>query len=273
VDYYHDEYRLTSNVTLSDAAGKSFSELPDDLKRQFLDYGLAFDVFVGATDDEVREVFRRMNAFTVPLNAEEQRHARYQGQFKWFMRRLSTDYGEAFRSAGVFNQRSLVRMQDQKLLTEICAAYFNGIETTRKTSLDAVYRRLDSKEQFPDEVRDDLDGRVRDALNVLFGWEELHETAIMRPYQVYALVLAIMHVKERVDALSEAYEVGDRSIADRETVLVGLSRLADAMGRGEQAPQELRRFVRASTERTNVASQRMVRFEWFCRALVGELPA
>jgi hypothetical protein len=55
------------------------------------------------------------------------------------MRNLSTGYAEAFRQAGVFSQKSLVRMQDQKLLTEIASAYFDGIKTTNKRTLDAVW--------------------------------------------------------------------------------------------------------------------------------------
>jgi uncharacterized protein with ParB-like and HNH nuclease domain len=66
VDYFNDEYRLTSNVSLEAAKGKRFSELSEELQNQFRDYGLQFDLFVGATDEDVREVFLRMNSFGPP---------------------------------------------------------------------------------------------------------------------------------------------------------------------------------------------------------------
>ncbi len=269
VDFLNNEYRLTNNVTLEEATGKSLAELPDELQHQFLNYGLNFDVFVGATEEEVREVFRRMNSFTVPLNAEEQRHAIYQGEFKWFMNRLAQEYSEAFRNAGVFNQKSLVRMQDQKLLTEVSCAYFSGIATTNKRSLDKVYRDHDKPKSFPEKA--DLGSRLHSALNRLFKWSDLYETPLMRPHQVYSLVLAVMHLQKPLDTLTRWYD-GPRRFADQETIIVNLSRLAEAIERGEEAAQDLLPFVNASSERTNVASQRGSRFEWFCRALTDSLP-
>ena len=44
---------------------------------------------VGATPDQIRETFRRINSYTVPLNPEEHRHAVFQGDFKWFMHDLT----------------------------------------------------------------------------------------------------------------------------------------------------------------------------------------
>jgi hypothetical protein len=272
VDYYNDEYALTSNVTLADAVGKRFSDLPENLQGQFKDYGLHFDLFVGATDEDVREVFRRMNSFTVPLNPEEQRHAEFQGEFKWFMRNISTDYAEAFRQAGVFSQKALVRMQDQKLLTEIASAYLDGIRTTNKRTLDAVYRTHDKPGDFPKEERDELERRLRTALDRIFEWSDLYDTPLMRPHQIYSLSLAVMHMEEPVAALDGIYDVGDAEIADDDMVLVNLTRLAEAVEEGEELAGQLRPFVKASSDKTNVGAQRAARFEWFCRALADDLP-
>jgi hypothetical protein len=272
VDYYNDEYRLTSNVSLEDAKGKRFSELPEEIQNQYRDYGLQFDLFVGATDEDVREVFRRMNSFTVPLNPEEQRHAEFQGEFKWFMRNISTDYAEALRQAGVFTQKSLVRMQDQKLLTEITSAYFDGIKTTNKRTLDAVYRNHDRPDDFPDEARSELERRLRAALDELFGWHDLYDTPLMKPHQVYSLVLALMHLKEPVTSLQGSYQGDHAEIANEDVVLVNLTRLAEVLEGDQEIAGDLRPFVRASAEKTNVGAQRAARFMWFCRALTDDLP-
>ncbi|HEX2765412.1 MAG TPA: DUF262 domain-containing protein [Candidatus Limnocylindria bacterium] len=270
VDYFNNEYALTGNISLEEAKGLRFAELPEDLFGKFRDYGLQFDLFVGATDEDVREVFRRMNSFTVPLNPEEQRHAEFQGEFKWFMRTLSTSYAEAMRLAGVFTQKSLVRMQDQKLLTEICAAFFSGIKTTNKLSLDAVYREHDRPEQFSEEDRTALNRRIRHGLDTLFAWQDLHHTPLMKPHQVYALVLAAMHLSEPIDRLEGLYQ--PRQPAPPETVVVNLTRMATVLSDDERPPGRLRPFVDASAERTNVKDQRETRFKWYCRALTDQLP-
>lgn len=268
-DYFNDAFRLTSNVTLDEARGRSYSQLPVHLQEQFLDYGLDFDLFTQATDHEVREVFRRMNSFTVPLNQEEQRHATYQGEFKWFMRALTGDYADDFIDAGIFGSKAVVRMRDAKLLTEICSAYFSGITTTNKTALDRVYRDHDKEDDFPE--KDDLDRRIRSALDQLFAWDDIHGTDLMKPYQVYSLVLAIMHLEEPLENLQPAFEADEEAVADDADVLVNLTSLADAL---DEAPTQspFGSFVAASSERTNVGSQRTERFTWFSRALVDDLP-
>jgi uncharacterized protein DUF262 len=271
-DFFNDAYRLSRNVELGEAKGKLFSQLPEDLQQGFKDYSLQFDLFIGATDQEVREVFRRMNSFTVPLNPEEQRHADYQGEFKWFMRSLSSDYGEAFRAAGTFSQKALVRMQDQKLLTEVCSAYFDGITTTSKTTLTRVYREHDKDEAFPQ--RDELDGRIRDALDWIFDSEELFETPLAKPHQMYALILAVMHLQTPIDALLEVFDSENVDMADDDIALVNLTRLAEVLeGDDVKRAGSFKAFYRASAEKTNVEKQRAARFTWFCKALVDDLPS
>lgn len=272
IDFWQDEYRLSSNVDLDDAKGRSYSELPEEMQVTFLDYGLGFDLFVGATEEEVREVFRRMNSFTVPLNPEEQRHANWQGEFKWFLRAISTDYGEAFRTAGTFGQKALVRMQDEKLLTEICSAYFDGVKTTNKVILDRVYKTHDKPEDFPEADQQELERRLRAALDAVFDWSDLAGTPLMRPHQVYALTLAVMHVQEPLAHLEDIFDADEAEIAEADIVIVNLSRLAEVLELDEELAGDLKPFVKASSEKTNVAAQRETRIEWFCRALLDDLP-
>jgi hypothetical protein len=270
VDYYHDEYRLGRNLAndVPDANGKTYSELPDLLKARFLNYGLDFDVFVEASDEEVREVFRRMNSFTVPLNPEEQRHAVYQGPFKWFVRRVAADYEDAFIRAGTFSEKQIVRMQDTKLITEIASAYFNGITTTNRHQLDRLYREHNTGESF--EGESDLDTHFHSGLDLVFSFGELFTTPLLRrTYVVYSFALAAMHVLRPVPKLTTIFDMQGRKALRHSDQLANLSLLADALE--EDDLEDFRGFVVASSEKTNVASQRQVRFEWLCRALTEEL--
>jgi hypothetical protein len=268
IDYYHDAYRLGRNLTeVPEAAGMTYSELPDLLKAKFLNYGLNFDTFVEATDEQVREVFRRMNSFTVPLNPEEQRHAIYQGPFKWFARNVAADYEDAFIRAGTFSGKQIVRMQDTKLVTEIAAAFFNGITTTNRQQLDRIYRDRNSGESFDEEA--DLDKRFHAALDLVFSFEELFQTPLLRrTYVVYSFVLAAMHVHKPVAKLAAEFDMGQTRPVGHGEQLVNLSLLADALENDER--DDFRDFVVASSEKTNVASQRIIRFQWLCRALTEE---
>lgn len=271
VGFYQDEYRLGRNLEeIPEAAGKNYSELPEELKGKFLGYGLDFDIFIQATDEEVREVFRRMNSFTVPLNAEEQRHATYQGPFKWFVRRIASDYDTALINAGTFSQKQIVRMQDAKLITEIASAYFDGITTTKKPQLDRVYRLRNAGDSF--KGQDDLEKRVRAAFDDVLGLKDLYGTPILsRTHVMYSLLLATMHIQAPVPKLREHFKRGKRRTSlDTSEKLVNLTKLADAI-ENDDRDGEFKSFVVASAEKTNVAGPRIMRFQWLCRALTEPL--
>lgn len=264
-DYYNDKYSLSNTVETEDLRGKTYSELAEDYQQAFIEYQVSVDLFLSATEQNVREVFRRMNSFTVPLNGEEQRHAVFQGKFKWFIHRVARRFEQALLSAGVFTEKQLVRMADTKLLAEVCDAMLHGIVTTNKKKLDHLYRDRDVK--FPEEST--LESQVVEGLNAILAWDDLHKTSIMKPYELYALLLAVIHVRHPVATLEHLYKSPKQTKLKKSTAVGNLSSLADALADPENAGK-LASFVDASSERTNVKEQREKRFRWMCKALVEE---
>ena len=268
LDFYQGKLRL-SQTNLDDRfAGRKFEELEDEDQAVFLHYGLNFDMFMNATDEEVRAVFRRMNTFTFPLNAEETRHARYQGAFKWFIHRVSEDYSNLFLRAGVFSEKQLTRMADAKLLTEICRAFDFGITTTNAVQLDRMYKDNDTK--FSEET--EYESWIRQGLDTILHNESLWETGLMKPYNFYSLCLAYIQafglygiVSEPHDPLIGTFQPDDPNY--------NLSQLASAMNVEEGDPlyrdldPGIKSFLAATKDRTNVAQQRVRRFESFLSAL------
>jgi len=260
--YYHDKFKLSRVIETEALRGCSYSGLDDEYKQRFLDYSLSVDLFVGASPEQVREVFRRMNSYTMPLNPEEQRHAEFQGRFKWFVHRVARRFDEAFFRIGLFGQKALVRMQDTKLIAEIIHALHNGISTTKSEDLRALYQHFD--ETYQGETVDE--GRLVSAFDQLLGWKDLHDTAIMRPHQIYALVLALIHMRRPVPALNGSYASPSLREFDAIRVLPRLTAMADALDSGEPTGR-YEAFVSASAEKTNVAAQRLTRFVAYCQAL------
>lgn len=263
-DFYENKLRLSRVNIHDDFAGRTFSQLEEAHQAQFMNYGMDFDIFVGASNEEVREIFRRMNSFTVPLNPEEKRHSTFQGPFKWFMNKLTRDYDDAFETSGVFTLKQLNRMQDAKLLTEVVKAMLDGISTTSKASLDAIYRKYDK--DFPRQT--DVGDALRPALQFVLSFEEIRGTPLMKTYNVYSLLLAHMHVngtwslgEDYVGLHIDAFEEGD--------VAYNFSLLSEAIEAGDDIDEdsEFASFVEATTERTNVTDQRTTRFDYFVAAL------
>ena len=258
------KYRLSKKSEL-EYAGQGFDELDDEGKHKILSYGLPIDLYIGATPADIREVFRRQNSYQMPLTPEEQRHAEFQGKFKWWVYRVTKDLDQALRAMGLFTEAQLVRMQDTKLISEIAHALLHGITTTNKNHLRRLY--ADNDTDFPAER--ELDKRVRDAFSRLLELRAIHRSALMKPYHAYSLLLAITHVKAPVETLAGAWTIDEPAPPlDVEATETNLSGLVAAL----EEEDEHHEFRRASEKRTNVKDQRTTRFRWFCRALTKAAP-
>jgi hypothetical protein len=259
-DFYDGKFQVARKGAPDDISGRGYKDLDDEYKQRFLDYPLAIDLFVGASDEEIREVFRRINSYTVPLNAEEKRHATYQGDFKWFIHRVTSRYSQTLVDLGVFGERQLSRMQDTKLLAEITHSLLLGIQTTKERELNNFYQKYD--ERFP--VEREIESRFKKAFDFLLSIKDIHGTSLMKPHQFYALMLAIMHSLSPAEALQKAFVREGPVKVNVPIVERNLSLLADALESDAKAFSD---FVEAGAAKTNVGDQRKTRFVWYSKAL------
>lgn len=260
-DFFHDEFRISNTVETRDIRGQTYSDLSEDWQSKFISYSLSIDQFIGAANDEVREVFRRMNSYTVPLNPEELRYAANQGQFKWFISHLISQYSPILARMGVFSNKSMIRMQDLKLFTEICHAIDNGITTTSRKSLDHIYRKYNAS--FP--TRDEIEKSFEFAFDVFQRMTYLKDGPLAKHYQVYSLILALIHTKLPIPE-EQKCRIGSLDEDKLEANLLNLSAAVDP-GDAGSAPSTVPEFVSASTDRTNVKDQRRTRFAAFLEVL------
>lgn len=264
-DFYHNRLRLSTKLQTERLRGRRYDDLDLPDKERFLTYSIPIDLFVAATSFDIRETFRRMNSYTIPLNAEEQRHARFQGPFKWFAYGVAAEFEETFVDIGTFNAKKLVRMQDTKLIAEIVHAIENGIETTSKTILDRLYSTYD--ETFDDEDR--LQRRFASALTTVNEVAEiLRGTVVAKPHMMYALILAAMHMKKAIPSLDAVYSFDRPARLARDDFQNAVEWIDELLDR-DTVPRKDQALYDACTVKTNVRSERVIRFQWFCDALIG----
>ncbi len=264
-DFFHDNLRLSSSLDTKDIAGKKYSDLDNEFKEKFISFSMSLDLFVAATRQEVVEVFRRMNSYTIPLNAEEHRHASFQGRFKWFINRVAKKFDAYFPEIGLFGEKQLVRMADTKLLAEICHAMLYGIRTTNRKLLDALYKEKDA--DFHEEK--EFDERITQAFDRLGEWKETHRSNLMKPHIVYSLVLAIMHLRRPLKTLRQPFPLARLRRFERKSLIANLSVLNGALENPDE-PGRFADFVKACSSKTNVREQRLRRFKWLCKALTQQ---
>lgn len=258
-DFYSNELKLSGKGNWS---GLRYDDLTEEDQQKFVSYPLSCDIFVGAEKSEVRQVFQRMNSYQVPLNRQEQRHATYQGVFKWFILELTVKYAQYLKGMGVMGERQFVRMADAALFTELIYSIENGIESTSDTKLDMFYKS--HEDQFNETKYSELSDLVfADILNM----QDLHSGPLMKSYHFYTLFLAVAHVNHGpINAFQEVFHIEAPVDVPIETQIFRLSRLASALDEPE-INQAYRSFIDASSEGSNRINQRRERFRWTCAAL------
>jgi hypothetical protein len=101
-------------------------------------------------------MFRRMNAYTLPLNEAEKRHSSFEGPFKWFINELTDTLDEFFTSFGVFTSRQILRMADAELLAECVLSIQRGVISTSSKDLRDLYREYEAEFPSPQIYREQI---------------------------------------------------------------------------------------------------------------------
>lgn len=267
MDFVDDKYALT-NVSRQ-FYGRRFSDLDDDTQDSFLGYSVPVDVIRNAEKSDILEMFRRMNAYTLPLNDAEKRHSTYQGAFKWFVNETSSEYTPIFVEYGIFTKRQIVRMADAELLAEMMLALEQGIVSTSNKILSDLYKKYDVEFAPMGEYR----GRLHEFFSYLIDHlGELRKSFLMKPYVMHSLFCAAMHNKyglpnvEDKTGLSPIGAIGGNS----ELALLSLQALSMAH-EGKDLEGEFGEYVWGCAGGTNREPRRVARVKYLALALRGEL--
>ena len=145
-----DDFRIDPAHN-EELGGKTFSQLPRDYKQAILDYQFSVHVFPADTDDrDILQIFARMNATGMNLNAQELRNAEFFGRFKTAAYDIATEQLNRWRDAWrVFTPDQIARMSEVELTSEFMILIMEGVLEKNNLTINAFYRDFDT--EFPDE--------------------------------------------------------------------------------------------------------------------------
>ena len=125
---------------------------PPEAQKRFLSYEFSVDLLVDATDADVLDVFARINSYSLPLNEQEKRNAKFFGAFKQFVYELGWNYLEFWKGHGILTDKSIARMREAELTSELLIAMVAGLQD-KKTSLNSFYEKWDERSRTNDQFR------------------------------------------------------------------------------------------------------------------------
>ena len=244
-------------------AGRVYSELPKEVRDDFLQYEIGCDVLNNAPMSELLDIFARINRYTVKLNSQELRNAQYSGFFKMAAFELGYEFVEFWQAAGILNRTQINRMGEAELASDLLAAFLNQIQSTK--AIETMYRtHEDTEADIPESVE-----RLRVAVNqaaLIYPEDEIRPTCWSSKHMYYSLITCIGHIQSPIANL-RATSLRPEILTNHEkmqSILNGIS--SDYYGYSPQpkrasAPEELKPFIRASTLATTDTTSRIARAE------------
>jgi len=134
-----------------DLAGKTFKDLPADVRQTILDYQFSVHILPSSIDDrEVLQIFARMNSTGLKLNAQELRNAAFFGEFKTSMYAISAEQLSRWRKWRVFTEAQISRMAEVEITSEFAQLMMKGIVGKTQKAIDNLYKDLE--DEWPEKA-------------------------------------------------------------------------------------------------------------------------
>ncbi len=183
-DFLGDRFGL-SQTTNRARKGKKFSQLPERVREQILDYDFVVEELSGYSDRDIRDLFVRMNKYVVRLSRQELRHAREEGAFYDFVERMGKR--DVWREKKVFTATQLNRMRAVEFSAELTILVIEGPQD-KKAAIDLYYGKYQGR--FPAAAR--VERRLDSYLEwIELALPELHGSRFRKPVDLYALIGAL----------------------------------------------------------------------------------
>ncbi|BDF68157.1 hypothetical protein CE91St43_21290 [Oscillospiraceae bacterium] len=172
---------------------KKFSELPPEVQNQILRYKIDINEIFNPTDEEIRDLYSRVNKYTVQLNKQELRRADFPGDFIHLAEELSEN--KFFEKAKIFSVKQRRRMLDVEYIEELLTIILKGIQD-KKDYLDAVceeYMQLDNQADIVD-----IFTGIIDDIALIFDAEEfpMKDTRFKQKSDFYSLFACIFELRK-----------------------------------------------------------------------------
>lgn len=186
---------------VGDYQGMIFEELPGDIQNEILRYKIDINEIFNPTDEEIRDLYSRVNKYTVQLNKQELRRADFPGAFISLAEELSEN--KFFERAKMFSVKQRRRMLDVEYIEELLTIILKGIQDKRDY-LDTVCEDYVHMENKADVVSDFL-GIIED-IEIIFDSEvmPIHETRFKQKSDFYSLFACIFSLRQTAVINSES---------------------------------------------------------------------
>jgi len=263
--YLNDEFAILK-VHNRDYGNFKFSKLPPGIKTKFLEYELPVIYLIGTNDQDVLEVFSRINSYTVILNQQEKINAGFFGKFKQVVFELGRDHLNFWKKYKIISNQNIMRMKDAELCSELTIAMIDGIQDKKKIRL--YYAKYDDKFPQENEVEKKFKQCI-DKIAEIYG-DDARRSPFKKSTLFYSLFCAIydlLYGLPKSRAIKNPIPIGPEQY---EAVRKALQKLEEQLIAKRPSGSYIS-FKDASTRQTTDVKNRKIRHKFIVREILKEL--
>lgn len=250
-EFIDDRFRLSESDERAPYFSKKYSELKQKYRDAIDTYDLPVQELTGYTEDNIKDIFIRMNKYVVKLSPQELRHAKGKGKFSDFVEKVGA--WSYWKDNKIITGQQQRRMRTVEFAAELTILLIEGPQD-KKSAVDLYYGEY--QKSFPRAQW--VEGRLK----LYFEWlsralPDLSQTRFRSATDFYSLIGAIHDITDSGDALSglDAETSGERL------------RQFSAKTRQKNPTGDASRYLAAASRQTDNIQPRSTRIEILAKLL------
>ena len=204
-DYIDGRFRLTESAENAPFYNQKYEHLDQEYKDAIDAYDLPVQELVGYTDDDIKDIFVRMNKYVVKLSPQELRHAKGAGKFSEFVEKIGN--WEYWKRQRIITGQQHKRMRTVEFAAELTILLLEGPQD-KKSAVDLYYGEY--RESFPKARW--VETRLKQYTDWLaVSLPDLPDTRYRSPTDFYSLIGALHYLSDEGDRLKrlDVNEIGE----------------------------------------------------------------
>jgi hypothetical protein len=129
-----------------------YSGLTNPQKTAFLSTALSVGFLIGATDQDVIEIFGRINSVSKTLNPMEKLNALHSGEFKQFCLNQAVSRLPFWRQTGLFTANDIARMIEVQFVSDLAINLIEGLIDYSPKKIANYYQRYDEEFALEEDI-------------------------------------------------------------------------------------------------------------------------
>jgi len=177
---------------------KKFAELTENEKTEFFDYLVVVRDLGRLSDDEIIEIFKRINSVQYALNSMEINNALYQGEFINLAKDI-VEKNSLYKKLDIFSENEYSRMQDLEFVLLIMSTIEEGGYFTGGKEIETYTKKYDG--EYPN--KNDMNNDLTQAVEIFVALSVSLDSIWYRKTSLFTLLVELIKFKRKFGAFPD----------------------------------------------------------------------